>query len=894
MKVGGRRIELGELDAALSALPGVRGGAAAVRRTASGTQVLVGYLAAEDGFDTVAATASLRQQLPAALVPRLAVVADLPTRTSGKIDRDALPWPLGQVDTAASEVPLGADQAWLAGVWGDILGTRVTDPSADFFDLGGTSLGAAHLLARLRERYPEAGVTDVYDHPRLADMASHLSALDAPETRLNERVSPVRRRTQVGQVLAVVPLRTVGGLRWLTRLATATNLAGWLGLGVAHVPWWVVALGWALFVLPPGRMALAALGARAILWPIKPGRYPRGGRAHLRLWLAERLAEELGATSNAGAPGMKLYARLLGATVGRGVDLHAVPPITGLLTLGDGCSVEFEADLAGYWLDGDSLVVGRVTIGARARVGTRSTLGPGAVVGPDAEVGPGSAVVGEVPAGDYWTGSPAHPTGRRARGPWEGTPSAHPAWLLAYGVAAVVIAGIPVAGIAAGLAVALVGAPVGAGLGALVGHVLAWLPLATLAGFTLTAVLVWAVVRACALFVVEGNVPVRSGAGLAAWATIRVLDEARHWLYPLYAGWFTPTWLRLLGADIGKDAEASTVLLVPKLASVGEGAFLADDTLLGGYELGGGWLRVDRVRVGKHAFLGNSGMAAPGRKVPARGLVAVLSAAPARDRAKKATSWIGSPPAPLRRQVAASDASLTYDPPSGLRVRRAVVEAFRIVAVMVSLALAVGVAATLLGLASRSWWLAAALGGLVLVVAGYLSTWCATLAKRLLVGRVRPGEHPLWSSFVWRNELADQFVELVAAPWFARWASGTPLLNVWLRMMGARIGTGAWVETYWLPEPDLVEIGDGATVERGCVVQTHLFHDRVLALDAVVIKAGATLGPNSVVLPGASVGRHSTIGSASLVMRGEAVPRRTRWIGNPIGPWVDPSPTLAT
>ena len=76
------------------------------------------------------------------------------------------------------------------------------------------------------------------------------------------------------------------------------------------------------------------------------------------------------------------------------------------------------------------------------------------------------------------------------------------------------------------------------------------------------------------------------------------------------------------------------MLLIPKLTTVNDGAFLADDTLLGGYELGGGWLRIERVKIGKRAFVGNSGMAAPGRKVPKRGLVAVLSAAPRRKKAK--------------------------------------------------------------------------------------------------------------------------------------------------------------------------------------------------------------------------------------------------------------------
>ena len=113
------------------------------------------------------------------------------------------------------------------------------------------------------------------------------------------------------------------------------------------------------------------------------------------------------------------------------------------------------------------------------------------------------------------------------------------------------------------------------------------------------------------------------------------------------------------------------MLLIPRLTTVNDGAFLADDTLLGGYELGGGWLRIERVKVGKHAFVGNSGMAAPGRRVPKRGLVAVLSAAPRRTKAKAGTSWLGSPPTKLRRAAGDGDGSRTYDPPTRLRVARA-------------------------------------------------------------------------------------------------------------------------------------------------------------------------------------------------------------------------------
>lgn len=128
--------------------------------------------------------------------------------------------------------------------------------------------------------------------------------------------------------------------------------------------------------------------------------------------------------------------------------------------------------------------------------------------------------------------------------------------------------------------------------------------------------LVLVLVRLLGLGLAPGHHPVHGRQAWQAWTTLRILDEARTWLFPIFASWLTPTWLRLLGADIAPNVEASTVLLIPKFTSVGASAFLADDTLVGGYELGGGWLRVEKVRIGKGAFVGNSGMAAPGRKVP--------------------------------------------------------------------------------------------------------------------------------------------------------------------------------------------------------------------------------------------------------------------------------------
>jgi non-ribosomal peptide synthetase-like protein len=884
VKLGGRRIELGEVDAALQSLPNVVGAAAAIRKTKAGNQILVGYVVPGDvdKFDSDEAAALLREQLPAALVPLLALVEDLPTRTSGKVDRNALPWPLSTVDTDGSG--LTATEAWLAEGWAEILGARVTDPRADFFTHGGGSLTAAQLIARIRTRHPQVSVNDIYQAPKLGALAALLDKLSGHATERRE-IAPTPRRAGVIQSLLMVPLMSIVGLRWATMAAALSNVLALGGFAWAPtVSWLWLGVVWVALFSPAGRIAISAAGARMLLGDVRPGSYPRGGNVHLRLWTAEKLADFSGASSVAGASWMTHYARALGAKLGDDVDLHSPPPVTGMLKVGRGAAIEPEVDLSGHWVDGDLVHIGKIRIGADARVGARSTLFPGVRVGKASEIAAGSTVRGTVPAGQLWAGSPAAKASKDTLR-W---PSSRPPrtrfWASMYGLASLVLGLLPVIAALPGIAIlgdAIAGSPT---LGSALGRALVTVPLATLAYFASYALLVLAGVRALSVGLVEGYHPVHGRVAWQVWATERLMGMAREGLFPLYASLFTPVWLRMLGAKIGKDVEASTVLALPRMTQVDDGAFLADDTMVATYELGHGWLHVAPARIGKQAFLGNSGMTAPGRSVPKRGLVGVLSSTP--RKAKKGSSYLGMPPMPLRRAVDRSDSSRTYHPPFHLKVARALVELCRIVPVMCGVALAVLVASALIAIQSvDGFWLAALAGGVVLLAAGVVAAATATAMKWLLVGRFRAVEHPLWSSFVWRNELADTFVETLAVPWLVGSLGGTPLLSAWLRTMGAKIGRGVWLETYWLPESDLVRLDDGATINKGCVVQTHLFHDRIMSMDSVVLDEGATLGPHGIVLPGASIGARTTVGPGSLVTRGDAVPADSRWLGNPISAW---------
>jgi len=886
VKVGGRRIELGEVEAALSAVPGVEAATVAVRRTDAGVPILVGYLVAAEGFDRVAARRRLADSLPAPMVPVLAVVDALLARSSGKVDRDALPWPLPEVTEALTLFQ--GEERWLATQWLAVLGSPVLDRDADFFDIGGGSLAAAQLVSRIRATAPEFSVADVYDHPRLKAMAAAIAETipAAPAHATFHQVEPTPMAARWIQTLLAVPLFGFSGVRWLVYLLTASWLlrgAGGFGF-LPEVNGWALLVGLVLFVLPFGRMAIAALAARALLYRVRPGDYPRGGKVHLRLWLAEQIAVQVESVGLAGAPWVGWYARALGARIGRDVDLHTMPPVTGMLRIGDGAAIEPEVDLAGYWIDGDVVRIGAISIGARATVGARSTLAPGTRIDPDAEVAPGSAVFGRVRSGQLWAGSPAARAGEPSSEWPDARPSAGREWHAVFAVSAMALGLLPVVAMSAGGVVVVQGMRFAPDLGTAAAWALPWLvPGVLTAGVVLAGAIVVAV-RLLSIGLAPGTYPVRSRAGWQAWAIERLLDVSRTLLFPLYASLATPIWLRLLGAQVGAEVEASTVVLLPSMTVIEDGAFLADDTMVASYDLHEGWLRIGRVTIGRRAFLGNSGIAGAGHVVPRNGLVAVLSVAP--TKAKPGSSWLGSPPVRLRRQTVAGDLERTYRPTPALRRARALWEASRISAVVTTCAIGLGVLlafAWLVQTVGLVW--CVLLSGLVMLAAGLFAAAITTAVKWAVVGPIRAGEQPLWSSFVWRTEVADTFTEMVAGPWFANAQTGTPALALWLRTLGARIGRGVWCETYWLPEPDLVSLGDGATVNRGCVVQTHLFHDRIMSMDSVTIEAGGTLGPHSIVLPGATIGAHATIGPASLVMRGESVPVGSRWSGNPIGPW---------
>ncbi|HCI6875458.1 enterobactin synthase subunit F [Klebsiella quasipneumoniae] len=157
LKIRGQRIELGEIDRAMSALPDVAQALshACVFNQAAATggdaRQLVGYLVSDSGLplDTAALKARLAEQLPPHMVPVVLMqLADLPLSANGKLDRKALPLPtLG--GERSGRPPEPGMETLVAAAFSQLLGCEVNDIDADFFALGGHSLLAMRLAAQL-------------------------------------------------------------------------------------------------------------------------------------------------------------------------------------------------------------------------------------------------------------------------------------------------------------------------------------------------------------------------------------------------------------------------------------------------------------------------------------------------------------------------------------------------------------------------------------------------------------------------------------------------------------------------------------------------------------------------------------------------------------------------
>ncbi|MDF2847098.1 MAG: amino acid adenylation protein [Oerskovia sp.] len=189
VKIRGFRVEPGETEAALLALPGVAQATVQARRSALGAR-LVAYVVGP-GLAGDALRAALADVLPEHLVPSAVVVLDaLPLTTNGKLDVGALPEPVA-LPPRVTDPPAEGDGSSRRGrpdlpptvtdvslAFASALDSGPVPPDADFFALGGDSIRAIHVVARLRDKGWRSSVQDVFEQRTVAGVADRLRPLE--------------------------------------------------------------------------------------------------------------------------------------------------------------------------------------------------------------------------------------------------------------------------------------------------------------------------------------------------------------------------------------------------------------------------------------------------------------------------------------------------------------------------------------------------------------------------------------------------------------------------------------------------------------------------------------------------------------------------------------------
>jgi iturin family lipopeptide synthetase A len=211
VKIRGYRIELEEVEKALLRLDGVREAVVVPCEDESGTPFLCAYVQIVEELDVGKLRVGLSQQLPEYMVPTSYVIMDqLPLTPNGKIDKKALPEPKMVHDIQGYTMPENRIEERLAVMWQEALSIQCIGVTDHFFEIGGHSLRATMLVARINhELQVDMPVRELFKHPTIKQMAKWIESAKSEKITMIPRaaeepyykVSPAQKRLFVVQQL---------------------------------------------------------------------------------------------------------------------------------------------------------------------------------------------------------------------------------------------------------------------------------------------------------------------------------------------------------------------------------------------------------------------------------------------------------------------------------------------------------------------------------------------------------------------------------------------------------------------------------------------------------------------------------------------------------------------
>ncbi|KTC92501.1 amino acid adenylation domain-containing protein [Fluoribacter dumoffii] len=899
IKLRGFRIELNEIETVIMHYAGIKQAVAALQILEQPTLVAYLILDKNSGFDVNELKVFLRSRLPDYMVPALIeVLESFPVLASGKVNRKELPKPVQKIETTF-KAPESELAQKIAHAWEHVFDCKNISITANFFyDLGGHSLHAARVISNLRQipALKNISILDLYKNPTIIQLEEKFSDSDdnlqVSENSPRQKYKPPQWKYYlcgIGQFFGCLLQYAVGTLQ----LLAVVLCYSWVSSEYSIISRESQLAFLALFLSMPIISLFITISLKWILLGrVKPGEYPLWGWFYFRWWLVQRLLKNLFlAKFLVGSPLAPIYYRLLGAKIGKNCFLGSMQVSAhDLLTVGDNTSIGADARLNGYIVEDGWLKIGTINIGDNCYIGARAVVGLNTQIEDKGILDEMSMLPdqGLIPQGTYFAGSPALP------GP---VPADH-ITRKKIAIEESTMLENTLFGILHYLGIVFV----------MMVYYLCLIPSISLISYyydqshylttmffaiPLGAILFLGLYYLCIVFckkiildkIKPGEYPIKSFYYFRHWILVKLLDGDE--ISVMADTLFLPLFLRLLGAKLGKGVEmGETPHIIPDLVTIEEGGFTASSVALAWPGVCNGFISFAPVTIGRRAFVGNVSLLSGGKSIGEGTLLGCLSVTPPGDKAKEPFSaWLGSPAVflPKRELFVGYSDKETFYPSKKLYFTRLVIEFIRIILPSTFSLIALFNLLYVLDymLSEYSWGITA----LVLPPAEMFFTVClvGVLAalKWLMLGKLKPLTKPIWDPFIWKNDVIEYSYNYYTNPHLTNKVLGTPFA-LWIhRCLGTKAGKRVFTDSAEFSEFDLITIGNDVCINAETIIQTHLYEDRIFKVSNVTIGSGCNVGVGSIVLYNTLMEENSSLGSLSLLMKGERLPANTHWAGIP-------------
>lgn len=806
------------------------------------------------------------------------------------------------------EAAAGVEDGFAEVMAGVLDRDEISVKSHFFDDLDADSMVMARFCARVRKRedLPTVSMKDIYRYPTITSLATALAPVSSDVPAVVETTSPEVEAALTTEIQSTTTARyrMCGALQALIALgyvylnAVVLNRALlWLSHPTDLRDTYVRAVEFSAGTLL-GYSLIPIVAKWVLIGRWKPQTIKVWSLAYLRFWCVKTLMRANPMVLFAGSPIYTVYLRFLGAKIGKNVLVYSPTNVcTDLLTIGDNTVVRKDAQLPGYRAVAGLIEIGPITLGNSVITGEQIVIDIDSSIGDGARMGHSSSLhAGQhIPAGEFWQGSPARPTDATY-------PEVQPVhcgslrkllytlWQLVIplGLTAPVVLSAPVAlSRVPDLAPLLGTGPQVLGHGNYFRDLAAVTLVLFLGGPILNLLRIMTVPRILNLGLKPGRVYPLYGFHYWLQRTITRQTNSAFFMELVGDSSYVVHYLRALGYDLGRYEQTGTNFGVgvkhdnPYLSSVGAGTVVADGLSIINMDYSSTSFQLSEVSVAERSFLGNAIAYPASAHIGRNCLLATKMMVPTDGPQRENVGLLGAPSFEIPRTVE-RDSQLEVADAEERRARvraknrhNTVTIVMWLVSRWIPMFIAVAIATTAVLNANLG---AGALLALSLA-AGTVGLLYMIMLQRLSnpLQTLRPDGCSIYDREFWRHE---RYWKIPVHGWMNAF-NGTPLKPMIWRALGTRVGRRVFDDGFSMPEKSLVTIGDDCTLNAGSGVQCHSQEDGAFKSDRTTIGAGATLGVGAFVHYGVTIGDGVVLAPDTFVMKGEELPERTRWIGNP-------------